>query len=102
MPPVLVYLVDSLGFRAVFRPKAISYDDGRTATGDGDATSRVPSRAVLFDVRDGDDTLRIELSIEDAIATDTPPSNLNGKSELKERGDPRANRDGCALILSFR
>jgi hypothetical protein len=66
---VLVYLIDSLGFRAVFRPKAILYEDGRLARA-GERSVAVPSRAVLFDERDGD-TLRIELTIEDAIATDT-------------------------------
>src|SRR3979409_938973 len=30
VPPVLVYLVDSLGFRAVFRPKLISHEDSPT------------------------------------------------------------------------
>ncbi|HWL41257.1 MAG TPA: hypothetical protein VNO75_13590 [Gemmatimonadaceae bacterium] len=69
VPPILVYLVDSLGFRAVFRPKAVSYEDGRTVRV-GSRNLTVPSRAVLFDERDGD-TLRIEISIEDAIATDT-------------------------------
>lgn len=69
LPPVLVYLIDSLGFRAVFRPKVISYEDGRSVRVSGQAIA-VPSRAVLFDERDGD-TLRIELAIEDAIATDT-------------------------------
>jgi hypothetical protein len=69
LPPVLVYLIDSLGFRAVFRPKVIAYEDGRMARA-GERSVAVPSRAVLFDERDGD-TLRIELTIEDAIATDT-------------------------------
>jgi len=31
-PPLFVYLVDSLGFRAVFRPRDIRYTDGRTIT----------------------------------------------------------------------
>ncbi len=68
VPPVLVYLIDSLGFRGVFRPRAISYEDGRTVSVAGRSIA-VPSRAVLLDERNGD-TLRIELSIEDAIATD--------------------------------
>ncbi|MEO7823189.1 MAG: hypothetical protein ABIS15_06255 [Gemmatimonadaceae bacterium] len=68
VPPVLIYLIDSLGFRGVFRPRAISYEDRRTISVGGRAVA-VPSRAVLFDERDGD-TLRIELSIEDAIGTD--------------------------------
>ena len=68
VPPVLVYLIDSLGFRGVFRPRSISYEDSRRIRV-GSETIAVPSRAVLADERDGD-TLRIELSIEDAIATD--------------------------------
>ncbi|MEO8909746.1 MAG: ABC transporter permease [Gemmatimonadaceae bacterium] len=83
VPPVLVYLIDSLGFRAVFRPKAISYEDARTIRS-GSATLRVPSRATIFDVR-GDDTLRIDLTIEDAIATDT---RLRAKATEGVRGDP--------------
>jgi hypothetical protein len=68
VPPVLVYLIDSLGFRAVFRPRVITYEDGGTARA-GQRTIAVPSRAILFDEREGD-TLRIDLAIEDAIATD--------------------------------
>jgi hypothetical protein len=89
IPPVLVYLVDSLGFRAVFRPKIISYEDGRTVmTGSG--ALRVPSRASFEDVR-GDDTLRVDISVEDAITTDTRPRrNTNGgiAGGDGERGDP--------------
>jgi len=67
--PLLVYLVDSLGFRAVFRPKNVSYEDNRQIVVDG-RTLRVPSRATFADIRDAD-TLRVELNIEDAIGTDT-------------------------------
>ena len=81
--PLLVYLVDSLGFRAVFRPASVSYDDGREITVNGKAV-RVPSRAVFADAH-GNDTLRVELQIEDAIGTDTRRQSL-GSSE--ERGDP--------------
>lgn len=70
--PLFVYLIDSLGFRAVMRPATISYEDGRT-TKVGGREIRVPSRAVFADVR-GADTLRVELSIEDAIATETRQS----------------------------
>jgi hypothetical protein len=48
--PLFVYVVDSLGFRAVMRPATISYADGRTATVDG-RELRVPSRAIFADVR---------------------------------------------------
>lgn len=83
IPPVLVYLVDSLGFRAVFRPKAISYADDRVVTV-GSTRLRVPSRAGFQDVR-GADTLRIDISVEDAIATDTRP---RPSAKETERGDP--------------
>jgi len=83
IPPVLVYLVDSLGFRGVFRPTAISYEDGRII--DVGATQlHVPSRASFQDVR-GSDTLRIDISVEDAIATDTRP---RASLTETERGDP--------------
>lgn len=71
--PLFVYLVDSLGFRAVFRPQRILYDDSRTLR-IGDRTLHVPARAVLSDAR-GSDTVRVDLTVEDAVATDTrgPP-----------------------------
>jgi hypothetical protein len=82
IPPVLVYLIDSLGFRAVFRPRLISYEDKRSIRS-GAAVLRVPSRATFHDAR-GEDTLRIDISIEDAIATDTRPR----AAKEGERGDP--------------
>ena len=72
--PLFVYVVDSLGFLRVFRPRAISYVDGPTIK-----AVRVPRAAELFDAR-GDDTLRVSLSIEDATVTDT-------RRPLIERGD---------------
>jgi hypothetical protein len=75
--PLLVYLVDSLGFRAVFRPRSVAYEDNREIVVDG-RTIRVPSRAMFSDAH-GSDTLRVELNIEDAIGTDT--------RRQKERGD---------------
>ncbi len=65
---LILYLVDSLGFRALFRPSMISYQDARTIRIDGRAV-RVPVSAQMVDVR-GDDTLRVDLEIEDAIGTD--------------------------------
>jgi hypothetical protein len=76
--PLFVYLVDSLGFRALFRPRAIRYEDARTLTVGGRAL-RVPARGWLEDVR-GRDTLRLELLVEDAVATDT-------RVGLVERGE---------------
>ncbi len=81
-PPVLMYLIDSLGFRAVFRPKLISYEDTRTIRS-GASVLHVPARARFSDIR-GDDTLSVDISIEDAIATDTRPQ----KVKEGERGDP--------------
>lgn len=66
--PLFVYLVDSLGFRALFRPAEIVYDDARTLRIDG-RTIRVPATATMVDVR-GSDTLRIALAVEDAVASD--------------------------------
>ncbi len=65
-PPLFVYVVDSLGFRAVFRPKQIIYDDTRVVVGPG----RGPATARLFEVR-GRDTLDLRLEIDDAVASDT-------------------------------
>jgi len=83
IPPVLVYLVDSLGFRAVFRPKLISYEDKRTVR-IGSTVLRVPYRASFQDSR-GSDTLRVDIIVEDAIGTDTRPHTKAGETE---RGDP--------------
>ncbi len=87
IPPVLVYLVDSLGFRAVFRPKMISYKDARIVR-NGASELRVPSHARFEDARGGD-TLRVDITVEDAIATDTRPRR-NGEQQNgnAERGDP--------------
>jgi hypothetical protein len=67
--PLFVYVTDSLGFLALFTPGDIRYDDGRTLRV-GNETIRIPSRGVMTDVR-GADTLRVELIVEDATATDT-------------------------------
>jgi hypothetical protein len=81
--PLFVYLVDTAGFLAVFRPRTIRYVDGRTTAVNG-RTIRTPSAAELVDVR-GDDTLRLTLRIEDASASDT-------RSAAVERGDALAAR----------
>jgi len=82
-PPLVVYLVDSTGFLALFRPREITYVDGRTTRVNG-AAIRTPSRAEMVDVRGGD-TLRIVLSIEDATATDT-------RGSAVERGEGLTSR----------
>ena len=81
--PLFVYVVDSLGFRALFRPREIRYEDTRTIRV-GREMIYVPSSATMVDVR-GDDTLRVVLTIEDATATDT-------RRPQVERGDALAGR----------
>jgi hypothetical protein len=81
--PLFVYLVDSAGFLAVFRPRAIRYDDARV-TMVGGRQIRTPASAEMVDVR-GDDTLRINLVIEDASASDT-------RTAAAERGEALATR----------
>jgi hypothetical protein len=93
----LVYLIDSLGFRAVFRPELISYEDGRTINS-GRTTLRVPSRATFSDVR-GDDTLRIDIEIEDAIATDTRPQRVVREGE---RGDPLGSEKARPFFIQMK
>lgn len=77
--PLFLYVVDSLGFVALFRPRTIAYDSGRAIAVQGGGTIRGPSRGVMLDVR-GADTLRVELVVDDATATDTRRANA-------ERGD---------------
>jgi hypothetical protein len=67
--PLFVYVVDSLGFLSLFRPREIRYEGARLVRVGG-ADVRVPERATMVDVR-GDDTLRVELVIDDASVTDT-------------------------------
>jgi hypothetical protein len=81
--PLFVYVVDSLGFLGLFRPKEIVYEDSLIVRSGPNAV-RVPIRGTMVDVR-GDDTLRIELAIEDATATDTRGSSV-------ERGEGLAAR----------
>ena len=76
--PLFVYLTDTAGFVALFRPKSIRYDDTRIVT-TRDGALRVPAHAELMDVR-GADTLRMQLSMDDAVATDT-------RQARAERGD---------------
>jgi len=61
----------------------ISYVDSGTVRV-GNTQLRVPSRASFEDVR-GDDVLHVDITVEDAIATDTRPKKT-GKDN--ERGDP--------------
>jgi hypothetical protein len=81
--PLFLYLVDSLGFRAVFRPPAVVSVDTRIIEVDGHRL-RVPAMEQFADVR-GADTVRVEFAVEDAIATDT-------RRPLIERGATAAAR----------
>ncbi|MCE2901531.1 MAG: hypothetical protein ACK6DP_10235 [Gemmatimonas sp.] len=81
--PLFVYVTDRLGFVALFRPKQVAYEDRRTiATAKGPLA--VPAVADLVDVR-GADTLRLRLTIDDAVATDT-------RVGLVERGEGASAR----------
>lgn len=82
--PLFVYVTDSLGFLAVFRPQTIAYTDGRTITINGKRVA-VPSRGVMTDVR-GDDSIRVEIEVQDAAGTDT----RNPSAERGETGAARA------------
>jgi hypothetical protein len=82
--PLFVYLTDSLGFLAVFRPRDIVYTDGRTLVVGGRRIA-VPSSGEMTDIR-GDDTLHVELTVDDASATDT-------RQPSAERGDTGAGRE---------
>jgi hypothetical protein len=82
--PLFVYLIDSLGFRVLFRPRDIRYEDAREVRVGG-KTVRVPARATMVDAR-GDDSVRVDLVIEDASATDT-------RRPLVERGDVAGARE---------
>jgi hypothetical protein len=94
---LLFYLVDSLGFRSVFRPRTILYEDTRIVRV-GSTELRVPSRARFEDVR-GDDTLRVEITVEDAIATDTRP---RAKQRDGERGDPLSSEKSHPYFIQMK
>jgi hypothetical protein len=81
-PPLFLYVVDSLGFAGLYRPARIDYEDARTIVVAG-RRIRVPARATMADVRGGD-TVIVELTIEDAIGSDT-------RLPMDERGDPQAS-----------
>ena len=81
--PLFAYLVDSLGFVALFRPREIAYEDARTIVVDG-RELRVPARASFVDVR-GADTLRVELDVEDAVGTDTRRAAVGRNEEGADR-----------------
>ena len=81
--PLFIYVVDSLGFLTLFRPRTIDYVDSRLLR-QGDTTIHVPARGSMVDVR-GDDTLSVELVVEDATATDTRGSGAERGEGLSAR-----------------
>ena len=81
--PVFFYLVDSLGFRALFRPQTVEWTDDRTMRLGGRPLA-VPSRGRMVDIR-GRDTLEVELLVDDLAAHDT-------RQGLIERGEAAAAR----------
>jgi hypothetical protein len=81
--PLFVYVTDSLGFVSLFRPSEVQYEDGRSVVVGGRSV-RVPSRGLMEDIRNGD-TLRVELLVDDAVATDT-------RAGLIDRGEAAAAR----------
>ena len=94
---VLVYVVDSLGFRGVFRPKTITYDDsGLVPTAAG--SLKIPASGFFVDAR-GDDTLRVDLAVEDAIATDTRPK---ASTREGERGDPLGSQKARPFFIQMK
>ncbi len=82
-PPLLLNVTEPQRFVALFRPPSVTYVEGGEVLADGRRV-RVPSRAILADAR-GNDTLRLELEVEHATATDT-------RRGLLERGDTLAVR----------
>jgi len=85
--PLFAYLVDSLGYLAVFRPTEIRYRDDRTVVVAGHSV-RTPSTATLVDVR-GDDTLRLKLMVDDAAVSDTRGSGAERGNALSARAIAR-------------
>jgi hypothetical protein len=81
---LFLYLVDSLGFRALFRPRDIAYEDGRVVRVAGREV-RVPSHGVMLDARNGD-TLRVDLDVEDASATGTRQGFIDRGETAAARG----------------
>jgi hypothetical protein len=100
IPPVLVYLIDSLGFRGVFRPRSISYEDGRSIRV-GERRISAPLRAALFDERGGD-TLRIDLVIDDAIGTDIGSEREEIMGSVSETGDAIVNSRTLRSFLQMK
>jgi hypothetical protein len=61
-------------------------------------TLRVPSHATFSDVR-GEDNLRVDIEVEDAIATDTRPRRAVREGE---RGDPLASEKAHPFFIQMK
>ena len=77
--PFFVYLTDSLGFRALFRPHEIAYEDGRTIEVNGRDSASAESQRCCR-TRAAPTRCASSSTIEDAIGSDT-------RTSLIERGD---------------
>ena len=77
--PLFVYVTDSTGFLVAVPPARPFATTMRALVQTSDGPLQVPARAELFDARDGD-TLRLQLTIDDAVASDT-------RLALAERGE---------------
>ena len=91
--PLFLYVVDSLGFVALFRPRQVAYEDGGRVPVPG-GTLAVPSRGSMVDVR-GADTLRLDLTVDDATATDT-------RRPGAERGDAGSSRTSRPWFIQMK
>jgi hypothetical protein len=92
-PPLFLYVVDSLGFAGIYRPQRIEYQDARTILVNGRRVP-VPARATMADAR-GRDTVIVELTIEDAIGSDT-------RLPMDERGDPQATASPTPYFIQMK
>ncbi len=92
-PPLFLYVVDSLGFVGVYRPERIDYEDARTVIVNGRRVP-VPARASMADVR-GADTVIVELTIDDAIGSDT-------RLPMDERGDPQGAKVSTPYFIQMK
>jgi hypothetical protein len=93
--PLFLYLVDSLGFVGLYRPRKVEYTDDRVITVDGTSV-RVPSRATMRDDR-GVDRIEVTLEIDDAAATDVRkssggrPGSVGGRYFVQLKGTATIN-----------
>ena len=92
-PPLFLYVVDSLGFAGLYRPRRIEYEDARIIVVNG-RRIRVPARATMADAR-GSDTVIVELTIDDAIGSDT-------RLPMDERGDRQTPASATPYFIQMK